>query len=310
MSAASGLNSGQSDRKRNLISLFKVLLAAKPTKSHENKNEISCFFVGFAAIFINCYSDSSDDAGKKFHMGDKKDSSTFTGLNWPPLIPGILVKRYKRFLAEVNLNGGKIVTAHCPNTGSMKGCCESGRPVYLSFHVNPKRKLKYTWELIEMPTSLVGVNTLVPNRLVFESVKAGLVPELSGYETVEPEVKISAGTRIDLALTAEDRKRCYVEIKNCTLVDNGVASFPDAVTARGLRHITELQALVDSGCRCVMFYFVQRMDAEVFKPADHIDSEYGKGLRRAVKSGLEVLAYDVAIDLNGIKLNRKIPYEL
>jgi sugar fermentation stimulation protein A len=236
-------------------------------------------------------------------------SSPFKGLKWPALIPGILIKRYKRFLADVSLNGGKMVTAHCPNTGSMIGCCESGRPVYLSFHDDPRRKLKYTWELIEMPTSLVGVNTLVPNRLVFESVKAGVVSELSGYETVEPEVKISARSRIDLALTAEDRKRCYVEIKNCTLVDNGVASFPDAVTTRGLRHIAELQTLVNAGYRCVMFYFIQRMDAEVFKPADHIDSEYGKGLRRAVKRGLEVLAYDVAIDLNGVKLNRKIPYE-
>ena len=112
------------------------------------------------------------------------------------------------------------------------------------------------------------------------------------------------------ALTAEDRKRCYVEIKNCTLVDNRVALFPDAVTSRGLKHITELEAMVDSGCRCVMFYFIQRMDAAAFKPADHIDPEYGKGLRRAVERGLEILAYDVAIDLNGIKLNRKIPYEL
>jgi sugar fermentation stimulation protein A len=161
-----------------------------------------------------------------------------------------------------------------------------------------------------MPASLVGVNTLVPNRLVFESVKAGGVPELSGYETVEREVKISTRSRIDLALTAVGRKRCYVEIKNCTLVDNHIALFPDAVTARGLKHITELQTLVDSGYRCAMFYFIQRMDAAAFKPADHIDSEYGMGLRRAVKRGLEILAYDVAIDLNGIKLNRKIPYEL
>ncbi len=243
-------------------------------------------------------------------MEESKCSDTFEGLQWPTLIPGILEKRYKRFLADVKLNSGKIVAAHCPNTGSMKGCCEPGRPVYLSFHDSPKRKLNYTWELIAMPTSLVGVNTLVPNRLVFESVKAGLVPELSGYETVQREVKISAHSRIDLALNGADREPCYVEIKNCTLVDNGIALFPDAVTSRGLKHITELQALVDFGCRCVMFYFIQRMDTVVFKPADHIDSEYGKGLRRAVKGGLEILAYDVTIDLNGIKLNRKIPYEL
>ncbi len=239
-----------------------------------------------------------------------EDSSMFEGLPWPALIPGTLVKRYKRFLTDVKLNGGEMVTAHCPNTGSMKACCESGRQVYLSFHDNPKRQLKYTWELIEMPTSLVGVNTLVPNRLVFESVKAGVVPELSGYETVAREVKISARSRIDLALSAVGRKHCYVEIKNCTLVDNCVALFPDAVTSRGLKHITELQAMVDSGCRCVMFYFIQRMDTAIFRPADHIDPAYGKGLRRAVKRGLEILVYDVAIDLNGIKLNRKIPYEL
>jgi sugar fermentation stimulation protein A len=161
-----------------------------------------------------------------------------------------------------------------------------------------------------MHTSLVGVNTLVPNRLVFESVKAGVVHELSGYETIEREVKISDRSRIDLALTAADRQRCYVEIKNCTLVDNSVALFPDALTSRGLKHIIELQNLVNSGSRCVMFYFIQRMDAEIFKPADHIDPEYGKALRQAVKRGLEVLVYDVAIDLDGIRLNRKIPYEL
>ena len=121
-------------------------------------------------------------------MIHKKDSNTFKGISWPPLIPGILVKRYKRFLADVKLNDGKITTAHCPNTGSMKGCCESGRPVYLTFHDNPKRKLKYTWELIEMPTSLVGVNTLVPNKLVKHSVEQGLVPELVGYDRVRAEV--------------------------------------------------------------------------------------------------------------------------
>jgi sugar fermentation stimulation protein A len=243
-------------------------------------------------------------------MEQSKYSDTFEILSWPTLIPGILIKRYKRFLADVKLNSGQIVTAHCPNTGSMKACCESGRPVYLSYHDNPKRKLKYTWELIEMSTSLVGVNTLIPNRLVFESVKAGVVPELSGYETVKREVKISDRSRIDLALITKDQNRCYVEIKNCTLVDNRVALFPDAVTSRGLKHINELQAMADSGCRCVMFYFIQRMDADVFRPADHIDPKYAKGLRRAVKGGLEILVYDVAIDMNGIRLNRKIPYEL
>jgi sugar fermentation stimulation protein A len=243
-------------------------------------------------------------------MTASNSSDTFNGLAWPELIPGILIKRYKRFLADVKLKSGRVITAHCPNTGSMKGCSEPGRPVYVSYHDNPKRKLQYTWELIDMPTSLVGVNTLVPNRLVFESIKAGVVPPLSGYERVEREVKISAHTRIDLVLTDANRKRCYVEIKNCTLVDDGVALFPDAVTSRGRKHINELQYLVDSGSRCVMFYFIQRMDARIFRPADFIDPDYGITLREANGCGVEILVYDVSIDLSGIKLNRKLPYEL
>jgi sugar fermentation stimulation protein A len=244
------------------------------------------------------------------NMAASNSSGIYNGLRWPELISGTLIKRYKRFLADVKLHDGRIVTAHCPNTGSMKGCSEPGRPVYLSFHDNPKRKLRYTWELIDMPDSLVGINTLIPNRLVFESIKAGVVPELSGYDHVEREVKTSEHTRIDLALTNANRQRCYVEIKNCTLVDDGVAFFPDAVTSRGLKHISELRSLVDSGCRCVMFYFIQRMDALVFRPADHIDPEYGRGLRDAGGHGVEIMAYDVAIDLAGIKLNRRLPYEL
>jgi sugar fermentation stimulation protein A len=243
-------------------------------------------------------------------MAKSKSTNTFNGLEWPELIPGTLIKRYKRFLADVKLKNGTFVTAHCPNTGSMQGCSEPGRPVYLSFHDNPKRKLKYTWELIEMPTSLVGVNTLVPNRLVFESVNAGGVPELAGYAAVDREIKINDHTRLDLVLTGANGQRCYVEIKNCTLVNDGMASFPDAVTARGLKHIVELEALVDSGYRGVMFYFIQRMDAKVFKPADHIDPEYGQGLRRAVHGGVEILVYDVSIDLKGIRLNHRIPCEL
>ena len=229
---------------------------------------------------------------------------------WPELIPGILVKRYKRFLADVEIKEGKVVTAHCPNTGSMQGCSEPGRPVYLSHHDNPKRKLNYTWELIEMPTSLVGINTLIPNRLVFASIKAGLIPELSGYEIAKREVNIGRHSRIDLLLTNGDYERCYIEIKNCTLVKDGIAFFPDAVTSRGLKHITELEALVDAGYRCVMFYFIQRMDAKVFKPADQIDADYGEGLRRGAKHGIEVLAYDVDLDLRGIALNRRLPFEL
>ena len=243
-------------------------------------------------------------------MAKPRYSNIFNGLRWPPLVQGTLIKRYKRFLADVKLKDGTIVTAHCPNTGSMAGCSQPGRPVYLSTHDNPKRKLKYTWELIKMPTSLVGVNTLVPNRLVVESIKAGAVPELTGFDNVDREVKINDHTRLDFVLSNHGGQSCYGEIKNCTLVDDGVAVFPDAVTARGLKHIGELESLVESGHRCVMFYFIQRMDATVFKPADHIDPEYGKGLRRAVRRGVEILVYDVHIDLERIRLKRRIPCEL
>jgi sugar fermentation stimulation protein A len=229
-------------------------------------------------------------------------------LAWPELIPGILVKRYKRFMADVKLADGELVTAHCPNSGSMQECCEPGRPVYLSFHDNPKRKLKYTWELIEMPASMVGINTLIPNRLVAESIEAGLVSDLKGYDNLTREVKTSDNTRLDILLSSEDGNRCYIEIKNCTLVKEGVAYFPDAVTSRGLKHLVELSSLVSKGFRCVIFYVIQRMDAKIFQPADHIDPDYGRTLRQTLKNGVEILVYDTRIDLKTIRLNRKIPY--
>jgi sugar fermentation stimulation protein A len=232
------------------------------------------------------------------------------GLSWPPLIRGTLLKRYNRFLADVILEDGRQVTAHCPNTGSMQDCCEPGRPVYLSTHDNLKRKLKYTWELIQMPESLVGVNTLVPNRLVKHAVENGNVAELRGYAQVRAEVKMGRSSRVDLMLQDAARGICHVEIKNCTMVRDGVARFPDAVTTRGLKHLHELAAQVASGNRSVMFYFIQRMDAEAFGPADDIDPEYGKALRRVVGKGVEILAYDVHIDLQSICLNRRLPCRL
>jgi sugar fermentation stimulation protein A len=243
-------------------------------------------------------------------MKKNKGSTPSKGLVWPELIPGILVKRYKRFMADVKLADGEVVTAHCPNSGSMRECCEPGRPVYLSFHDNPKRKLKYTWELIEMPTSIVGINTLIPNRLVAESIEAGLVSDLNGYDNIAREVKTSDNTRLDILLSSEDGNRCYVEIKNCTLVKEGVACFPDAVTSRGLKHLVELSSLVSKGFRCVIFYVIQRMDANIFQPADHIDPAYGRELRQVLKHGVEIIVCDTQIDLKTIRLNRKIPYRL
>jgi sugar fermentation stimulation protein A len=231
----------------------------------------------------------------------------FTPIPFPELVPGMLIRRYNRFLADVILQSQTVVTAHCPNTGSMRGCSEPGRPVYLSRHDEPRRQLKYTWELIDMPTSLVGIHTLVPNRLVFESAKAGLIPEIGKYDAIQREIKVGKGARIDLMLTNGNHDRCYIEIKNCTLVEREVALFPDAVTTRGLKHINALQALVVAGYRCIMFYVIQRMDAKIFQLADHIDPDYGRGLRWAVKKGIEVLAYDTVIELTGIRLNQRIP---
>ena len=208
------------------------------------------------------------------------------------------------------MTNGRTISAHCPNSGSMKACCEPGRPVYVSLHDNPKRKLKYTWELIEMPTSMVGINTQVPNRLVATSIQAGLVPELNGYESISREINTSEKTRLDILLRKGKKNRCYVEIKNCTLVEESVAYFPDAVTARGLKHLVELRSLVSAGFRCVIFFVIQRMDATTFQPADRIDPAYGKELRRALEHGVEILVYDAQIDLETIRLNRKIPYRL
>ena len=228
------------------------------------------------------------------------------GLAWPELHRGRLVKRYKRFLADVELDDGRQVTAHCANSGRMTTCSQPGRPVYLSFHDKPQSKLKYTWELIEMPGAWVGVNTLVPNRLVTQTVSNGNLPELTGYDRLQREVRVDAHTRLDLKLSGQGRRDCYVEIKNCTLVENGCAMFPDAPTVRGQKHLTVLDRLKKDGARSVVFFLVQRTDACEFAPADAIDPEYGRLLRQAAEAGVEVLAYDVRIDVSRITLNTAV----
>ncbi len=242
---------------------------------------------------------------------DTQKDIEYRGLTWPPLISGRLIKRYKRFLADVELDTGQVVTAHCPNSGSMAACSDPGRPVFLSSHNNPKRKLKYTWEIIRMPESLVGVNTLVPNRLVKNAIEKGRVAALTTYETIRSEVKTAEGSRLDLMLQRNGGETCFVEIKNCTLVEKGMAMFPDAVTLRGRKHLVELQRLKANGSRCVMFFLIQRMDAEAFKPAKHIDPAYADMLHKVhLHGGVEILVYDVSIDLEHIRLNRQIPYYL
>jgi sugar fermentation stimulation protein A len=229
---------------------------------------------------------------------------------WPRFVSGALIRRYQRFLADVRLRNGHVVTAHCPNSGSMKTCCEPGRTVYLSRSDNPRRRLRYTWELIAMPTSLVGVNTMIPNRLVAASILAGRIPDLLGYETLRREVNYGRNSRIDILLERGSDERCYIEVKNCTLVEGETASFPDAVTQRGLKHVVELEDQVELGNRAGVFFLIQRMDARTFRPADDIDPTYGRELRQARGRGVELFAYDVSVDLEGISLRSPVPIEL
>ncbi|MBN2231457.1 MAG: DNA/RNA nuclease SfsA [Deltaproteobacteria bacterium] len=234
-------------------------------------------------------------------------------LPWPPLVRGTLVRRYKRFLADVMLDDGRDVTAHCPNSGSMHTCATPGRPVWLSATpTHSRRRLAWTWEIIDMPSSPVGVNTQVPNRLVHRAVECKAIPALAGYETCRREVPYGTRSRIDLLLTGHRAQPpSYVEVKNCTLVENdGIARFPDAVTSRGRKHLEELAAQVAAGNRGVMLFLIQRMDARGFRPADDIDPDYGETLRRVYNLGVELLAFDVTITRQAISLRREVPIHL
>lgn len=240
----------------------------------------------------------------------RKGNPEYPTILWPPLIKGTLVKRYKRFLADVILEDGTPVTAHCPNSGSMAQCSDPGAPVYLSISDNPKRKLKYSWVLIQMPTSLVGVNTLIPNKLVAAAATHGRMPELAGYDGVQTEAAVGDHTRLDVKLTADGRRDCYVEVKNCTLVNQGLAQFPDARTVRGQKHLEALARLKAEGHRAVIFFLIQRMDAELFFPAEKIDPQYSHTLRQVAAQGVEIVVYDVVIDLKGIRIGKPLPYAL
>jgi sugar fermentation stimulation protein A len=228
-------------------------------------------------------------------------------VTWPGLVRGTLLSRYKRFLADVELESGETVTVHCPNSGRMLQCSEPGRRVFLSTSPNPGRKLSRTLELIEMPQSLVVVNTLRANALAKAAAVRGLIPELAGYSNVKSEAVIGPGTRIDLLLSNEGRRPCMVEVKSSTYAVDGMAMFPDAVTSRGLKHLVELQAGVARGMRSVLLVLVQRMDATRFRPADHIDPLWGRELRKALAAGVEVLVYSTFITLRGMNVAGRLP---
>jgi sugar fermentation stimulation protein A len=232
-----------------------------------------------------------------------------------PLIRGRLLRRYKRFLADVELEDGTLVVAHCANPGSMMGLKEAGSEVWLSPSRNPARKLKYSLELVRAGDApgkaLVGVNTSLPNGIVEAAIAAGRVPELSGYDNLRREVAYGANSRIDILLESPGDKACYVEVKSVTLVRRaGLGEFPDAVTKRGTKHLTELVEMAASGHRAVMFFLVQRGDCTAVTTAADIDPVYDTAFRDALRRGVEILCYACNVSPEAIELGCRLPLRL
>ncbi len=225
-----------------------------------------------------------------------------------PLLRATLIRRYKRFLADVTLESGEVVTAHCANSGSMLGVKEPGSTVWLSPSTNPKAKLDYRWELIEVDGALVGINTSHPNRIVEEAIAADQIPELTGYADMRREVKYGENSRIDLLLSKPGL--CYVEVKNVTMRAGKMALFPDAVTARGTKHLGELITMAAEGYRAVMFYLVQRPDCEAFGTAGEIDPVYARTLRQALTKRVEILCYQCHMSTDEIIIEKPLPIKL
>ncbi|HKI90030.1 MAG TPA: DNA/RNA nuclease SfsA [Draconibacterium sp.] len=224
------------------------------------------------------------------------------------LVHGKLIKRYKRFLADITLDNGTKVTAHCTNSGSMKSCLEKGAEVYLTPVNDPNRKTKFTWEMIKINGDWVGINTGNPNKLAFEAVSAGSVPGLEGYTTVKREVKFD-DSRFDIYAENED-EQCFIEVKNVTLKEGKYARFPDAVTTRGQKHLKTLMEVKNKGMRAVMLYIIQRSDVEIFAPATDIDPEYARLLKKAVNVGVEVIPMQARVTPVKIGLVKQLPFEI
>ncbi|GGE52662.1 DNA/RNA nuclease SfsA [Actibacterium pelagium] len=225
-----------------------------------------------------------------------------------PLIPGRLIQRYKRFLADVTLDDGQEVTAHCANPGSMMGLAVPGTKVWLEPNDDPKKKLKYGWRLVDHENGhFTGVDTSVPNRALKAALMAGQVVEFKDYPTVRPEVKYGEKSRIDFLLSAEGKPDTYVEVKSVTLSRQpGLAEFPDSVTARGAKHLAELAKVVGQGHRAVLFYLVQRTDCDRVAVAEDIDPTYAQAFREAQNAGVEIIAYDTRISPAGVEIGRMI----
>lgn len=224
-----------------------------------------------------------------------------------PLIHGRLVSRYKRFFADLVLDDGQEITAHCPNPGAMLGVKDAGQGAWVSWSDDPKRKLAYTLQMVEQGNALVGINTLLPNRLVAEALAADALPELSGYMTIKPEVKYAEASRVDFLLTHPDRPPCWLEVKNCHLSRSpGLAEFPDCKAARSTRHLEDLSAQVREGHRAVVLFVVQREDCETFSACAELDPAFAAGLDAAARAGVEVLVYACEMGTQAVRIARRI----
>lgn len=225
-----------------------------------------------------------------------------------PLLQGTFIKRYKRFFADVKLDSGEVITAHCPNTGSMKGLNTEGLIARVLPNDDPKRKLKYTLEHLCIGGHWVGVNTGLPNKIVKEALENKQIPELVNYNILKTEQKYGENSRIDILLEkSETGEKCYVEIKNVTLMEEtGLASFPDAVTERGRKHLNELINVVKKGDKACIFYLINRTDCDKVTCAEHIDPAYAATFKEAIASGVQCLAYNSKITESEITVDRKV----
>ncbi|QYJ93134.1 DNA/RNA nuclease SfsA [Shewanella spartinae] len=230
----------------------------------------------------------------------------------PPFEQGKLLRRYKRFLADVLLDDGSEITIHCPNTGSMRNCLFPGERVWFSTSDNPKRKYAHTWEQAASDEGhIIGINTGRANALAAEAIEAGVISELTGYDSLRREVKYgSENSRIDLLLESEDKPACYIEVKSCTLLEQGQGYFPDAVTTRGQKHLRELMEMVKQGHRAVLLFVVQHTGITTVAAARHIDPEYAELLTQAHQAGVEILAYSCELSPSAAKLIKSCPVKL